>query len=186
MNCGGDVLKQLQQQTAEKKRLEGKLRELYMQRTVLQKQVEKLEQEKLAEQADVDRLENHSLSALFYQMVGRLDEKLDKERQEAYAVWAKYDAAVRELDSVEAEIAVCEERAAQLQDCEQQLELSWSGNSVYSFWIGKIPSRVRAVEEHPYAGADHVRSLFAACAAPCPCRGDSGRKNNRSGFADLL
>ena len=122
MNCSGDVLKQLQQQTAEKKRLEGKLRELYMQRTVLQKQVEKLEQEKLTEQADVDRLENHSLSALFYQLVGRLDEKLDKERQEAYAAWAKYDAAVRELDSVEAEIAVCEERAAQLQDCEQQYQ----------------------------------------------------------------
>lgn len=162
MNCSGDVLKQLQQQTAEKKRLEGKLRELYMQRTVLQKQVEKLEQEKLAEQADVDRLENHSLSALFYQMVGQLDEKLDKERQEAYAAWAKYDAAVRELDSVEAEIAVCEERAAQLQDCEQQYqealqkkaaEIRSSGNAVAQellrgeVRISELENRIKEIQE---------------------------------------
>ena len=47
--------------------------------------LKKLEKSKLAEQADVDRLEGHSLAAFFYQVIGKMDEKLDKERQEAYA-----------------------------------------------------------------------------------------------------
>ena len=40
---------------------------------------------KRQEQADVDRLEGHSLATFFYQVIGKMDEKLDKERQEAYA-----------------------------------------------------------------------------------------------------
>ena len=31
----------------------------------------------------MDRLEGHSLAAFFYQVIGKMDEKLDKERQEA-------------------------------------------------------------------------------------------------------
>ena len=42
-----------------------------------------------------------SLAAFFYHAVGRLDEQLDKERQEAYAAQVKYDAAAQELTALD-------------------------------------------------------------------------------------
>ena len=79
------TLKELWQQVAEKKSCEAKQKELTAQRDTLADRLKMLEKSKLAEQADVDRLEGHSLAAFFYQVIGKMDEKLDKERQEAYA-----------------------------------------------------------------------------------------------------
>lgn len=115
-------LKGLQQQVAEKKRLEAKLQELYTQQEMLEAQTQTLERAKLNEQADVDRLEGRSLAAFFYNVVGKLDQKLDKERQEAYAAQVKYDAAARELDSVQADIASCEDQADRLEGCEERYQ----------------------------------------------------------------
>ena len=78
------TLKELWQQVAEKKSCKAKQKELTAQRDTLADCLKKLEKSKLAEQADVDRLEGHSLAAFFYQVIGKMDEKLDKERQEAY------------------------------------------------------------------------------------------------------
>ena len=77
------TLKELWQQVAEKKSCEAKQKELTAQRDTLADCLKKLEKSKLAEQADVDRLEGHSLAAFFYQVIGKMDEKLDKERQPA-------------------------------------------------------------------------------------------------------
>ena len=55
------------------------------QRTQLAEKTAELERTKLAEQADVDRLEGRSLAAFFYGVVGKMDEKLTQERAEAYA-----------------------------------------------------------------------------------------------------
>ena len=82
------TLKELWQQVAEKKSCEAKQKELTAQRDTLADRLKKLEKSKLAEQADVDRLEGHSLAAFFYQVIGKMDEKLDKERQEAYAIYS--------------------------------------------------------------------------------------------------
>ena len=88
------TLKELWQQVAEKKSCEAKQKELTAQQNALVDRLKKLEKSKLAEQADVDRLKGHSLAAFFYQVIGKMDEKLDKERQEAYAARVKYDAAL--------------------------------------------------------------------------------------------
>jgi len=77
------TLKELWQQVAEKKNCEAKQKELTAQRDTLADRLKKLKKSKLAEQADVDRLEGHSLATFFYQVIGKMDEKLDKERQEA-------------------------------------------------------------------------------------------------------
>ena len=71
------TLKELWQQVAEKKSCEAKQKELTAQRDTLADRLKKLEKSKLAEQADVDRLEGHSLAAFFYQVIGKMDEKLD-------------------------------------------------------------------------------------------------------------
>ena len=66
------TLKELWQQVAEKKSCEAKQKELTAQRDTLADRLKKLEKSKLAEQADVDRLEGHSLAAFFYQVIGKI------------------------------------------------------------------------------------------------------------------
>ena len=120
MTYYNEQLLALQRQTILKKRLEAKLQEYYAQRETLRERVRALEKIKLDEQQDVDRLEGHSLAAFFYGVIGRMDEKLDKEREEAYAASVKYDAAARELSAVEEDIRRSEAELSQLRGCEQQ------------------------------------------------------------------
>ena len=172
---GPDIdLKELRQQVAEKKRLEAKLQELYTQQETLEAQTGELERAKLNEQADVDRLEGRSLAAFFYNVVGKLDQKLDKERQEAYAAQVKYDAAARELDSVQADIARCEDQTARLAGCEERYQAALqekaavirrSGNEAArklletETRISALESRMKEIQEAVDAGS---RALHAA------------------------
>ena len=99
-----EELRQLQIQAASKNRLETVLKELQNQKHVLEERVEELSAQKNKEQLEVDRLEKRSLANYFYQVVGKLDEKLTKEKQEAYEAAVKYDAACSELQQIEADI----------------------------------------------------------------------------------
>lgn len=117
-----DDLKALWEQVAEKKVADTKYQELQAQRKSVSRRVRQLEKEKESEQADVDRLERGSLAAFFYQMVGRMDEKMDKEQQEAYAARVRYDAAARELASIDADLARLEVRLKGLSGCEQRYQ----------------------------------------------------------------
>ena len=99
-----EELRELQIQAATKNRLESVLNELRKQKSILEAKVEELSVQKVKEQLDVDRLEGRSLANYFYQVVGKLDEKLTKEKQEAYEAAVKYDAAYSELQAVEADI----------------------------------------------------------------------------------
>lgn len=115
-------LKALWEQVAEKKVVDAKYQELQAQRKTVAQRVRQLEKVKQSEQADVDRLERGSLAAFFYQMVGRMDEKLDKEQQEAYAARVRYDAVARELASIDADLARLEARLKGLSGCEQRYQ----------------------------------------------------------------
>lgn len=115
-----DELSLLQAQLTYKHRLEAMLKELRSQQTPLRVKAEELKQIMLSEQKDVDRLEGHSLAAFFYNVVGKMDEKLDEERREYYAARVKYDACVRELEAVEQDIEATEEDLADLADCEEK------------------------------------------------------------------
>lgn len=115
-----DELSLLQAQLTYKHRLEAMLKELRSQQTPLRVKAEELKQIMLSEQKDVDRLEGHSLASFFYNVVGKMDEKLDEERREYYAARVKYDACVRELEAVEQDIEATEEDLADLADCEEK------------------------------------------------------------------
>ena len=117
-----DRLRQLQEQLARQGQLEAQRTELRRQRDDLAVHVRELEAAKLSEQADVDKLEGRSLAAFFYNVVGKMDEKLTKEREEAYAARVKYDAAARELEGVEGDLRRCEAELAGLRDCQRQYD----------------------------------------------------------------
>ena len=92
MSVYDEELRALREQMERKRQLEAMLKDLRTQRQELTARVSELEKVKLEEQADVDRLEGHSLAAFFYGVIGKMDEKLTQERQEAYAARVKYDA----------------------------------------------------------------------------------------------
>ncbi|MBQ2935148.1 MAG: hypothetical protein IJD96_02820 [Lachnospiraceae bacterium] len=99
-----DELRELQQQSAMKNRLETILKELRAQKSMLEEQVEELSRQRDKENLDVDRLERRSLTNYFYQVVGKLDDKLTQEKREAYEAAEKYDAAYSELQAVETQL----------------------------------------------------------------------------------
>ena len=98
--------------------METELSELYAQKRDLAIKVAKLEKSKNSEQRDVDRLEGGSLAAFFYNVVGKMDEKLTKEKEEAYKAAVKYETARDELTLVESEIVRREETVKALEGCE--------------------------------------------------------------------
>ena len=112
-------LSELQQKVALKKQLEAKLKDLRNQRKVFDKKVIELRVEHRSEQEDVEKLEGRSLANYFYQLFGKLDEKLSEERREASAAKVKLDAALRELAAVDCEIEEIQSRLQELYGCEQ-------------------------------------------------------------------
>lgn len=111
-------LQQLKDNVVQKKRAEKELQDLYAQKRDLAGKVAQLEKIKREEQKDVDRLERGSLAAFFYNVVGKKEEKLTKEKEEAYKAAVKYETAKEELVSVENEILRREELVKKLQGCE--------------------------------------------------------------------
>ena len=115
-----DILFELQQKVAMKPALEAKLRELQNQRREYDREVISLRVAFRKEQEDVEKLEGRSLANYFFQVVGKLDEKLDQERQEAYAAKVKLDAAERELAGIESDIADIQSQLSEIRIAEAQ------------------------------------------------------------------
>ena len=115
-----EKLKTLQEKISRSRQLSAMLNELRGQRDDLAARVRELNAVMLVEQADVDRLEGRSLAAFFYNVIGKKEEQLSKERQEAYGAKVKYDAAARELASVEGDIRRYEAELSELCGCEME------------------------------------------------------------------
>ena len=115
-----DTLFDLQQKVAMKPALEAKLRELQNQRREYDREVISLRVAFRKEQEDVEKLEGRSLANYFFQVVGKLDEKLDQERRDAYAAKVKLDAAERELAGIESDIAEIQTQLNEIRIAEAQ------------------------------------------------------------------
>lgn len=116
-------LRQLQQKVARKKQLQTRAAAMREQRGVLLNKVSALDQIAVKEEADVARLEGRSLAAFYYNVIGKMDEKLDQERREAYGARVKYDAAVRELQVLERDLAECAAELDTLTLCEEHYRM---------------------------------------------------------------
>ena len=115
-------LKNLYDMVCRKEHLKLKYEELLEQKSLLKKEVDKLQKLSIKEQADVEKLECGSLATFFLNVVGKMDEKINKEKEEAYAAAVKYDAVKKELEKVEAELVAKEEEMAKLHGCEEEYE----------------------------------------------------------------
>ena len=115
-----DALLELQQKVAKKPALEAKHRELQNQRREYDREAISLRVAFRKEKEDVEKLEGRSLANYFFQVVGKLDEKIDQERREAYAAKVKLDAAERELAGIEADISEIQSQLTEIRIAEAQ------------------------------------------------------------------
>lgn len=161
-----DQLAALQSQCARKRRLEAMAAELRTQQDLFTSRARELEQQLREEQADVERLEGRSLSAFFYQLTGRMEEKLTKEKQEAYGAQLKYDTAARELAAVEQELYSCEAELEELGDCEQRYRavMEEKARAIKAAGGGAADQILRLEERAAYLESQH-RELQEAHAA---------------------
>jgi len=149
-----DILTVLQQRVAMKPSLEVKLRELQNQRREYDREVISLRVAFRKEQEDVGKLEGRSLANYFFQVVGKLDEKIDQERREAYAAKVKLDAAERELTDIVADIAEIQTQLNEIritevqykEELEKKRTILKSSGSVAADQIIEIEQKIAALE----------------------------------------
>lgn len=115
-----EQLQNLQEQMARMKQLDKTVGELRSQRTQLNSRASELEEIMLVEQEDVDRLEGRSLASYFYQLIGKKDERLDKERREAYEARVRWEAVDRELNALDQELIRYQNELRTLRGCDMQ------------------------------------------------------------------
>lgn len=147
-----EKLKALQEKISRSRQLTSMLNELRIQRDTIAARVRELETIKMDEQADVDRLEGRSLASFFYNVIGKMDERLNKEREEAYAARVKYDAAARELEAIDGDIQRCESELSGLRGCEREYEatLREKANAVKSAGGARAEEILKLEERHAY------------------------------------
>lgn len=115
-----EQLKFLQQQASRREHLEATLQTLREQRYELDRKAVRLKIAMQDEQSDVDRLEKKTLASFWYGLLGKKEALLDEERREAYAAAVKYEAAVRELEALDADISRCVQELAEISGCGEQ------------------------------------------------------------------
>ena len=166
-----DILVELQQKVAMKPALEAKLRELQNQRKEYDREVISLRVAFRKEQEDVEKLEGRSLANYFFQVVGKLDEKLDQERREAYAAKVKLDAAERELAGIEADVQEIQNQLAEIQVAEVQYKeelekkrgmLKASGTAAADQII-EIEQKIAALEAQKREIKEAISAGYSAC-----------------------
>lgn len=111
-------LKDLQEQMIRKRKLQKTLDSLNEQKKELVESERKLDVERDSEQSDVERLEGKSLVNYFYKVIGKHDEKLTKEREEAYMAAVKHDAVKTQLEAVEYDLKKAKKEFSLVRNCE--------------------------------------------------------------------
>lgn len=115
-------LGELKEKIKEKERLRLRLKELKEQFEYKEKKVQELRNILNKEYKDVKRLENLSVGGLIYTLLGRKEEKLEKEKEEYVLAKVKYDEATADLRALEADIKSAEYRLKDLTGIEEEYD----------------------------------------------------------------
>jgi len=115
-------LKDIHVKIVRKRILSAELMALRVKQKDLDAKVKELSERKQAEQKDVDRLEKGGITSFFYGIVGKKEEKLEKERAEALDALQQYEEAFLELEGVNRSIELKETELATLEGYEEKFE----------------------------------------------------------------
>ncbi len=101
-------LKEFWEKVKRRRRLSEELSGLRNEQTALDRRVKELETKKQKEQKDAERLEKAGVRSFFYALIGKKEEKLEKERMEANAALEEYEEAFLKLESLNRRIELAE------------------------------------------------------------------------------
>jgi len=113
-------LQTLRENIERKQKLERELDSMLMRDKALTERLELLKKIKYDEQRDVDRLEGRTLARLWYYITKQTDEKLSREREQALAAAAKYEAVKAESIALTDRIFKAREELSRLGSCESR------------------------------------------------------------------
>lgn len=102
-----EKISKLKEQLRTKEKLDSLLR---MNREELDKKklnLQKLKEILKKEEKDVTKLEGMSISSMFLDMIGKKEDKLDKEREEYLVAKIKYEECLKDIEKLEKEIIWC-------------------------------------------------------------------------------
>ena len=172
MNNYDEKLRELREKVLRKEQLEAEVAELERQYARLAARAAELDAVRMKEQEDVDRLEGGSLAAFFYNVIGKMDEKLTKEREEAYAAAVKYDAAARELARAAEDIARRRNELGALHDSERLYkEAAAAKLNAMKAQGGTMAEEILHREENIAYAQKQIREINEAVAAATRARG---------------
>lgn len=155
MTNADEELRQLQQQVARRDKLKETLEDLKTQQQDLALQERQLAVQVQREAEDVRQLEKQTMTALFYSILGKRAEKMEKERREARSAVVEHEEAARRLEEVQREIRRASDELEGLVGCGQRYQralfqkteaLKASGGAG-SPRIAELESSIAALEE---------------------------------------
>lgn len=171
-----DHIHELQQKAARKSLLERKLCELHKQRHQYENTVISLRAVFRKEQEDAERLEGKSLVNYFYQVIGKLDDKLDQERREAYAAKVKLDAAERELAGIKSDIKDTQEQITEALVAEARYKDALEAKRIQLKASGTlVADQIFSLEEKIAALQAQMQEIREAISAGHRARGTADR-----------
>ncbi len=112
----------VQEQVFRRKKLSVMLEELRGRRKELESRIQELRITMEEELEDVERLEKQSIVHLFYSVLGKMGERVEKEQREALAAKLKYEQAAGELEQLNGRIRLLEEELFQYKDCQREYD----------------------------------------------------------------
>lgn len=119
LNACNEKMRALREKIQRRTKVDAMLRDLYAQRTQQEKRVSDLVTILYEEQEDVEKLSGGFWS-VYYAMIGKKEEMLEKERAEALKASMQYDAARAELQKVQEEIDRLEWEKKEFDDYERE------------------------------------------------------------------
>ena len=113
-------LEALQQKMSRRAQLESQRTSLRSQLEEVDMKVRQLREAANREQYDVTELEGLSFASIWAKISGNFDEKLNKEKKEAFAAAAKYESARRELENIQEDIRRLADELQELEAVESE------------------------------------------------------------------
>lgn len=110
----------------EKRRLLQRQGEIRNRIATMEALLPQLQTEVQREQEDVERMENGGFTSFLYSVMGRQEEKLQKERQEAYAAEVKYQDALRAIQGLHKELEDLNASVSVFGDVEERYKEAFS------------------------------------------------------------
>ncbi len=121
-----EKLEQAQQGVARLLKIDSMIQQLKLEQSKLESKTAELKDILNKENYDVEKIENKSIASVFYSMLGKLEEQVDKERREALAAKLKYGQAVKDLEDVKYQIVKLSSERLNYVNCQQEYDLLYT------------------------------------------------------------